>query len=557
MIIRHIDDVLNTNREIKTDNWTSRGLVLNDDHMGHSFHDTIIKAGTQTHIWYKNHLETVYCIEGEGEIETIDEAKTYPITPGTVYALNKNDNHYLRAKTDLRLMCVFNPALSGQEIHDKDGSYAAFVEENIFVIGLDDFNLKMLEAIDTAGYLNYIKLLDTDLIIEQQEYLMAEIIRDAKQQIRKYKGTTDGIVHYIDFPVSTMVPILCNAFDLPSASLESVLKCEHKYWSRVEQRAVIPEHVPEFAAFDPFDDNPLTKITDTVDYPFWIKPVKSFSSYLGFLIENEDDFKVAVPEIRDNINRFAAPFNYLLDMVTMPEELKDIRGGHCIAEAIIKGWQCTQEGYSFRGEVEIYGTVDSFREDNQTTFSSYQYPSILPDGIQERMTELSKKVIQQMEYDNAPFNIEYYWDQEADRIWILEINTRISESHCNLFEKVDGNSHHKVAIELAAGRKPIFPSGEGKYNVSGKFFMRQWEDAHVEDIPGPEVIQKIEQELVPDAVITIVAEKGKKLSELMDQDSYSYRIALLFIGGTDKQDLDNKRRLCEETLYQYFQFIRE
>jgi len=43
---------------------------------------------------------------------------------------------------------------------------------------------------------------------------------------------------------------------------------------------------------------------------------------------------------------------------------------------------------------------------------------------------------------------------------------------------------------------------------------------------------------------------------LMDQDSYSYRVALLFLGGTSKQDLEKKRRHCEELLYEEFVFER-
>ena len=556
MIIRHLKDIIATDRDVRTESWTSRRLVLRADHMGYSLHDTIVKAESEVKIWYKNHLVSACCVEGTGEVENLDDGQVYPITPGTVYALNRNDRHCLRAKSDLRLICVFKPALSGREILDDDGALIDSLERDVFVIGLDTFNLAMLEKLENADQLNFIKLLETDLILEQQHYPMQEIIREAKRQLRSHNGTVDGIIHYIDFPVSTMVPILCGAYDLPSASLEAVLKCEHKYWSRVAQRAVIPEHIPLFLAFDPFDDEALAGITRRLDYPFWIKPVKSFSSYLGFRINNENDFREAIPEIRRNIARFSEPFNYLLDMVEMPEEFQDIRGAHCLAESIISGRQCTQEGFVFKGEVEIYGTVDSFRESNLTTFSSYQYPSTLPKQVIAKMTELTQKVMNHIGYDNAPFNIEYYWDVETDRINLLEINPRISASHCYLFEKVDGSTHHKVAVDLALGRKPHFPCRKGRYKVAGKFFMREWEDAVVEEVPRPDIIRKLEQELVPDASIQIVAQKGQNLSELMDQDGYSYRIALLFLGGTDKQDLDNKRRLCENVLREHFRFAR-
>lgn len=42
-----------------------------------------------------------------------------------VYALNEHDEHWLcGGKEPLRVICVFNPPLTGQEVHDKDGVYA-------------------------------------------------------------------------------------------------------------------------------------------------------------------------------------------------------------------------------------------------------------------------------------------------------------------------------------------------------------------------------------------------------------------------------------------------
>lgn len=123
MIVRRLKEIIGTENDIKADTWASRRLLLKRDKMGFSLHDTIIYAGTQTYIWYKNHLEAVYCVAGEGEIETIEDGKVYPIKDGMMYALNNHDKHYLRAKTDLRLICVFNPPLTGQEVHDEEGVY--------------------------------------------------------------------------------------------------------------------------------------------------------------------------------------------------------------------------------------------------------------------------------------------------------------------------------------------------------------------------------------------------------------------------------------------------
>jgi L-ectoine synthase len=129
MIVRQLDQIAGTPQEVVTPNWTSRRLLLKRDGMGFSLHETIIQAGTQTHIWYKHHLEAVLCIEGEGEVEVLPEGRIHAITPGTVYALDQHDQHYLRARTRMRLVCVFNPPLTGREVHDAEGVYPLVEEE--------------------------------------------------------------------------------------------------------------------------------------------------------------------------------------------------------------------------------------------------------------------------------------------------------------------------------------------------------------------------------------------------------------------------------------------
>ncbi len=123
MIVKQLDDIIGSESDIDTDTWRSYRLLLKKDGMGFSMHHTIIKAGTETYIWYKNHVEAVYCIQGDGEIEVIDNNDIYPIKKGTLYALNEHEKHKLRAKSDMHMVCVFNPPITGREVHQEDGSY--------------------------------------------------------------------------------------------------------------------------------------------------------------------------------------------------------------------------------------------------------------------------------------------------------------------------------------------------------------------------------------------------------------------------------------------------
>ncbi|ASP37578.1 L-ectoine synthase [Bacterioplanes sanyensis] len=128
MIVRTLDECKTSARAVNGGNWESVRMLLKDDNMGFSFHITTIFAGTETPIWYQNHLESVYCISGQGEVETCDDGEVYPIRPGTLYILDKNDKHLLRATEDMQMACVFNPPLNGKEVHDKDGVYALEAE---------------------------------------------------------------------------------------------------------------------------------------------------------------------------------------------------------------------------------------------------------------------------------------------------------------------------------------------------------------------------------------------------------------------------------------------
>lgn len=129
MLVRKLDEIIGTEDETSSETWSSRRFLFAKDKMGFSLTDTIIRAGTETHIWYQNHLEAVYCIEGNGEVETVKDGKVYPIEAGTMYALDKNDEHYLRGGTeDMRMVCVFNPPLTGKETHDENGVYPLLTE---------------------------------------------------------------------------------------------------------------------------------------------------------------------------------------------------------------------------------------------------------------------------------------------------------------------------------------------------------------------------------------------------------------------------------------------
>lgn len=124
MIIRDFNTLKGTEREVSDARWSSTRLLLADDGMGFSFHITVLEAGSEHQFHYKHHFESVYCMQGKGSITDLGTGETHEIRPGVMYALNLNDKHILRAEEELHMACVFNPPVTGTEVHREDGSYA-------------------------------------------------------------------------------------------------------------------------------------------------------------------------------------------------------------------------------------------------------------------------------------------------------------------------------------------------------------------------------------------------------------------------------------------------
>ncbi len=429
--------------------------------------------------------------------------------------------------------------------------------KNVFVVGLNNLNADRLKRLRGMDDVEFHQLLTPAQVSDTQEFDIPAMLKEAEDKLDAFEGSIDAIVGYIDFPVSTMLPLLCQKYGTRNSSLESMLKCEHKYWSRKVMAEVIPDHIPKFTAFDPFDENALSKIGEAdLRFPFFVKPIKSSGSRLGFRIDNPEDFQYATEKLRAEIGQISEPFNFVLEQADLPDDIKAVEGHYCMAEQMIGGRQCTVEGYVYDGKVMPYGTVDSIRYPQVLSFFYYLYPSSLPEPVQAKMYEITRTIMGHIGYDNAGFNIEYYWDEIQDKIWLLEINTRIAQSHCDLFEMVDGVSHQQVTIDLGLGRSPDMPKGDGPEEVASEFFYRVFfKDATVARIPSRAEIEVAAEQVEGTRISSYVA-KGMKLSELPEQDAYSYAVASVWMGAQKTSKLLwNYEQVMKKLNYEFINIV--
>jgi hypothetical protein len=231
---------------------------------------------------------------------------------------------------------------------------------------------------------------------------------------------------------------------------------------------------------------------------------------------------------------FVRPFNDMIGAYTnFP-----LHASYLLAESLLEGWQVSLEGYVFAGEVHVMGVLDAIVFPGTISFKRFLYPSRLSEAVQARMKSIAQRFLSGIGYDNAPFNIEMFYDPRSDGIHIIEVNPKLASQFADLFEKVDGQSSFAVLLQLALGKRPAWNRRQGQFRIAATCVLRTFEDRKVVAVPPSEGIEAVVAEY-PDALIEIHATCGKNLSDQM-QDAQSFRYGLVNIGANSGSELEEK-----------------
>lgn len=172
---------------------------------------------------------------------------------------------------------------------------------------MDEHNLKELHSIENADKYIFIPLFGTNeirMVLKEEVIDYKDIIRRAEEKLDNFEGFIDGIIGFFD-QIMLLTFYLCEEYGLKGPSLKSGLRCEHKYWSRIEQQKMIPDNIPPFTTLNPFIGHKLTELD--LKPLFWLKPIKLYGAQLGYKINNQDDLDAGLKEIREGIPNFAEP----------------------------------------------------------------------------------------------------------------------------------------------------------------------------------------------------------------------------------------------------------
>ena len=108
---------------VKFNGGTSYRTVVKSDGLGFAMMKTCIDKGGAYKWHYLNHKEACYCVSGNGFLKDLSNSEITEIKEGITYFVDNHQPHEFTALTDVVLISVFNPPLTGQETHDENGNY--------------------------------------------------------------------------------------------------------------------------------------------------------------------------------------------------------------------------------------------------------------------------------------------------------------------------------------------------------------------------------------------------------------------------------------------------
>lgn len=284
-------------------------------------------------------------------------------------------------------------------------------------------------------------------------------------------------------------------------------------------------------------DKPKQKMPN---FPVFIKPVKSYFSFLASKIENAEQLQQFLLQ-KKMPEDFLRQFNWFLQHYGFEPRSADF-----LIETFLQGYQVTIEGYVFKGICHIVGVTDSIMYQGTISFARFEYPSSLPEGIQFRMGLIAQEIMNGINFDNSFFNIEMMYNPESDQIHIIEINPRMSSQFADLYEKVDGLNSFTSALNVATGNQPSVKRREGQFKIAASCVMRIFENKRVIKVPTATDIAKV-KDLFPESRVFICVSAGELLSDQL-HDGNSYLYCLVHLGARDRKELLEKFEYAKKLL---------
>jgi hypothetical protein len=355
------------------------------------------------------------------------------------------------------------------------------------------------------------------------------------------KNNIISVIATHDYPAAIIGSIISEKLNLPAPQVEKILICQHKYLCRQYQKKYVPDAYVKSRIIDPFK-----KTKAPFDFPFFIKPVKSFFSIMAAQINNISQYNDYILKAKNHIYAFSTPLN---DIFKNYSNYK-CDANYLIAEKLIYGKQVTLEAYSYKKDIHIIGIVDSIMHKNKISFKRFDYPSNLNRDIKLKMEKIAREFIKKLGFGNGILNIEFFYDPDIGSIKIIEINPRMCSQFADLMEKVNGINTYEILLLISLDIDPSTLDKEkniiSKNKYASSFVLRQFKDKKITALPSKKQIDKVKK-IYPAARIEIYGKENHMLSDELN-DMSSFRYGIINLGADSKKELHSKYKTCLDIL---------
>ncbi len=363
-------------------------------------------------------------------------------------------------------------------------------------------------------------------------------------QVAGWRGRAAGVFSSSDYPGAVAAAAIAQALGLAGPGAASVLRATHKYRARQAMQSVAPVR---HALIDPD-----AIVAPDIGFPCFVKPVKGTYSMFTRRVEDLAELRsfLQSANVQEYRHQFLAIFNR-----TWRKHTGDaVDGRYFLAEEPLGGAQVTVEGMIARGQVTIFGVVDSEFAPGSSSFSRFVYPSRLPPEPQRTLTDTATAAVLALGIDNTLFNLELFWHPQRGA-QVIEFNPRMCGQFADLYQRVDGKNSYVAAMELACGLEPMWPRGQGKSAIAASVPLRVFEPVEVTAAPTPAQLLEL-AERFSDALIWSEVCPGMKLDELHLEDGASTRYAVINLGAATEAELQDSTRAIGAALGFQFQPLR-
>ena len=364
--------------------------------------------------------------------------------------------------------------------------------------------------------------------------LTFDVVGFIERLVRRWRGRVDGVFSNNEYFGAPIAAIVAERLGLPGTPPAVVLRAQHKYYSRLEQHRLVPEAVPDFSVF-PFGVKDAAGVG--LPFPLYVKPVRATYSVLARRIEDFDQLQrhLKFSWLEELIiRRLVRPFNDLMPLYTD----FTIDAHHLIAETPLSGQQLNVDGYVLDGQVTFLGLCDAVMFPGTDQFERFVYPSRLPPATQERVRDLTKRLLTGMGYEHGFFNLEMFWDPATDALTLIELNPRLASQLAGLYRRVDGIAPMRVLLDLCTGSRPDTHRKATGCTIAASLVSRRFDGRALETEPTDADLGRVRQHF-PDAAVMLYLKRGQALAREMKWLG-SYRYAVVNLGGASEEKLNQR-----------------